>query len=301
MVGFYSLRPELTKAGIVGLYLDSVGDVSRADYPFTLHRTGVAQPSYANSLAQLVLDRLPADKKARYFWRHENEIPVADHMISDPMVGIVSPWLGRGHDFGAWHSSDDTPSLIDEANMYGSSFLGAVYAYFAAAAGDQEAEWLAQNMLPVLQQELNDRVKPQEAERQAFWRWSLRRCAESAAQLADSEASRCRVREIARQLEAPDRFEPAPGTELDNPAVARLVPARRTWGTLTFESVPPDRRKFGSPRWSEAINDAWYWADGRRNIGQIATLVSLELGQPVRKDLGSLFELAAESGLCELQ
>jgi hypothetical protein len=100
MVGFYSLRPELTKAGIVGLYLDSVGDVSRADYPFTLHRTGVAQPSYANSLAQLVLDRLPADKKARYFWRHENEIPVADHMISDPMVGIVSPWLGRGHDFG---------------------------------------------------------------------------------------------------------------------------------------------------------------------------------------------------------
>jgi hypothetical protein len=155
----------------------------------------------------------------------------------------------------------------------------------------------------VLQQELNDRVKPQEAERQAFWAVvSAAMCRVGDAAGRQRGPAGGRVREIARQLEAPDRFEPAPGTELDNPAVARLVPARRTWGTLTFESVPPDRRKFGSPRLERGYQRRLVLgADGRRNIGQIATLVSLELGQPVRKDLGSLFELAAESGLCELQ
>ena len=63
MVGFYSVKAELAKRGIVGLYLDTVGDRCRPDYPIILHRTGAAVPTYANALVKLVLDRLPEPYK----------------------------------------------------------------------------------------------------------------------------------------------------------------------------------------------------------------------------------------------
>ena len=59
--------------------------------------------------------------------------------------------MGRGHEFSAWHSSDDVASTIDAETMYCSSFLAAVYAYFAAAAEDEDATWLAEQMLPLME------------------------------------------------------------------------------------------------------------------------------------------------------
>jgi len=299
-LGLYTSRPQLARAGIAGLYLDTVGDASRADYPFKLHRIGAASPSFANSLVKLVFDRLPEPFRSAYHWQYEDELPLADHMISDPMVGIPTPWLGRGKEFGAWHSSDDVADLLDETSMYGASFLAAVYGYFAAAAEDEDAVWLAENILPVLQQELTERVKPDQEDRQRFWRWALRRCVRSAAVLADSAAGKKKVEAVAGRFDGPDAFE-APPAELDDPDGARLVPVRKTWGTLTFESIPADRRQFGSPRWNEPVNGAWYLADGKRTIAQIATMVSLELDRPVRKNLTGVFRLAAEAGLCELK
>ncbi len=175
MVGFYSVKAELAKRGIVGLYLDTVGDRCRPDYPIVLHRPGAAKPSFASALVKLVLDRLPEPYKGIYHWAYENHVPTADDMISDPMVGIASPWMGRGHEFTAWHCSDDTAATLDAETMYSSSFLAAVFAYFAAAAGDDEAAWLAEQMLPLVQAELADRVKPDETERQHFWRWARAR------------------------------------------------------------------------------------------------------------------------------
>ncbi len=300
MVGFYTLRPDVAKRGVVGLYLDTVGDKTRPDYPLVLHRTGAALPTYANALVKLVLDRLPADRRADYHWDYENEIPAADHMISDPMVGIASPWMGRGHEFKAWHSSDDTAATIDPDTMYGSAFLAAVYAYFVAAAEDEDAAWLAENMLPLMQEELASRAKPEETDRTAFWRWSLRKCIESTAKLADSNAAQLKIGGIAQRFEAPNTWQPKP-VELENPATGKLVPVRNVWGTITFESVPVERRTQGSPRWSGAVSDAWYWADGRRTIDEIASIVSTELGTPPRKSLTALFELAAEAGLCQLK
>jgi hypothetical protein len=300
MVGFYTVRAELAKRGIVGLYLDTVGDKSRPDYPFILHRTGAVNPSYANALVKLVFDRLPADRKPEYHWKYENEIPVADHMITDPMVGINSPWLGRAHEFNAWHSSDDVASLLDENSMYASAFLSAVYAYFVAAADDQDAAWLAEQMLPLMRAELAERIKPEETERQTFWRWALRKAIESTGRLAEDGAGREKIGQIARQFEAPDEFHANPA-EFDDPAAGRPIPVRNVWGTITFESLPPEKRTMGSPRWSEQVNNAWYWADGQRSIAEIAQIVSLEMGTPVRKSLPAFFALAQEAGLCTLR
>lgn len=299
-VGFYTLRAELAKRGIVGLYLDTVGDKTRPDYPLVLSRTGAALPTFANALVKLVLDRLPADRKADYHWAYANEIPTADHMVSDPMIGIASPWMGRGHQFTAWHCSDDTAALIDPDTMYGSAFLAAVYAYFAAAAEDDDAAWLAEKMLPLMEEELASRAKPEEADRHAFWRWSLRRCIESTAGLAGSDAAQRRIGTIAQRFEAPNTWEPKP-VGMEDPATAKMVPVRNVWGTLTFESLPPESRTMGTPRWSEALTDAWFWADGTRTIEQIASIVSTELGAPPRKGLATFFDLAAKAGLCRLK
>lgn len=300
MVGFYTLKADLAKRGIVGLYLDTVGDKSRPDYPVILHRTGAATPTYANALVKLVLDRLPADRKADYHWAYENHIPTADDMISDPMVGIASPWMGRGHEFSAWHSSDDTAVTIDPNTMYGSAFLAAVYAYFVAAADDEDASWLAEQMLPLMQEELPTHAKPEQSDRYAFWRWALRRHIESTAKLADKDTTQLKIGAIAQRFEAPSTWEPKP-VELENPHTARLVPVRNVWGTLTLESLPAEKNKLGSPRWNSAVTNAWYWADGTRTVEQITSIVATELGTPPRKSLTTLFELASEAGLCRLK
>ena len=94
-------------------------------------------------------------------------------------------------------------------------------------------------------------------------------------------------------------FETVEGDDASEPP-PELVPVRKTWGTLTFESLPPEERTFGSPRWNERYNGAWYWADGKRTVAQIAELVQLEVGGKPQTKLLALFELAAKAGLCRL-
>jgi hypothetical protein len=221
-------------------------------------------------------------------------------MISDPMVGIASPWMGRGHEFKAWHCSDDTAEQIDAETMYSSSFLAAVFGYFVAAAGDEDAAWLAEQMLPLMEAELGDRVKPDQTERQHFWRWALRKAIESTAKLADKSTSQLKIGAIAQRFEGPDELQIKPA-EFEDAAAASLIPVRNVWGTITFESLPAEKRTQGSPRWNGQVTDAWYWADGKRSIAEIAQIVSLELGTPVRKSLPAFFALAAEAGLCKLK
>ena len=297
-VGLLSVRPEIAERGFAGLYLDEVGDASRADYPFRVHRVGAASAGVSNALAGLVLGAMPGEIGRNYHWQFENELPLADHMISDPMVGIPTPWLGRARDFDAWHCSDDTADRLDETNMAAAAIGAAAFGYFLASAGDEEAAWLAEAMIPLLEEELKSRVGDDEPERERFWRWALKRHLLQAARLAVSSAGRERVMEIAERFKA-EEFMPR-GIDLDDERGAHLVPLRKVWGTLTFESIPADRRTFGSPRWSEAINNAWYWADGTRTIAEIAELVQLELGGKPMTKMTALFELAAEAGLCEL-
>ncbi len=297
-VGLMTQRPEIARHGFIGLYLDTVGDAARPDYPFKLHRIGAATPSVANAVAGLVLQALPQDIADAYFWRYENELGLADHMITDPMVGIATPWLGRGQEFPAWHCSDDVPELLDETTMAASSIIGAAYAYFLASAGDVEAAWLAEAMLPLLEEELQDRIEGDVPGSEVFWRWALKQHLLKAAELAETEDGRRRATAIAERWPA-DEFVPE-GLEMDDARAANLVPVRKTWGTLTFESLPAEQRTFGSPRWSERYNGAWYWADGKRTVAQIAELVQLELGDKPPTNLLALFELAANAGLCRL-
>lgn len=300
MVGFYTVKAELAKRGIAGLYLDTVGDRCRPDYPIILHRTGAVTPTFANALVKLVLDRLPEPYKSIYHWAYEDETPTADNMIIDPMVGIAAPWMGRGHEFKAWHCSDDTADQVDAETMYCSSFLAAAFGYFAAAAEDHDAAWLAEQMLPLMEAELADRAKPDQPERQQFWRWALRKAIESTAELAENSTSKLTIGAIAERFSAPGELQIQPA-QFDDPAAASLVPVRNVWGTITFEGLPVEKRTQGSPRWNGQVTNAWYWADGKRTIGEIAQIVSLELGTPVRKSLPAFFALAAEAGLCKLK
>ena len=299
-VGLFSVRPELGKRGVGGLYLDTVGDVGRPDYPFKLHRVGAASPNVCNALAGLVLKNLPKDIAKIYHWIFENELPLADHMISDPMVGIPSPWLGRAKEFSAWHCSDDVPSLLDPATMKGSSIVAAAFAYFLANAGDAESAWLGEAMVPELEAELTSRVNADVPDSEAFWRWAMKRHLLQAARFAETDAGRDAVMTIADGWQAAE-FTPAGTAELDDPRAGSLVPVRKTWGTLTFESIPADKRAYGSPRWSGRVNAAWYWADGRHTIAQLAELAQLEEGGKLQKGMVGLFELAAEAGNCELE
>lgn len=75
------------------------------------------------------------------------------------------------------------------------------------------------------------------------------------------------------------------------------TPRRSCIGALTLDGVPPERwgSITSSPRWWGPQLAAWWWADGRRSVSEIAALVEQEFGRTAG-DLAGFFETLADLG-----
>jgi hypothetical protein len=97
-----------------------------------------AGASYADHL--LAWLREPFLKGQRY-----EDMPFgagSDHYIlSDPTVGVPTPMLIQWPD-RFYHTSADTPDRVSPATLGRAGGLAAVYAYWLAAAGHEDARWL---------------------------------------------------------------------------------------------------------------------------------------------------------------
>jgi hypothetical protein len=78
------------------------------------------------------------------------EVPFSggsDHYIlSDPSVGVPTPMLIQWPD-RFYHTSADTPDRTDPGSLARAGSLAAIYAYWLATAGPQEATWLGFEMV----------------------------------------------------------------------------------------------------------------------------------------------------------
>jgi len=151
-VAYLATHEEEIGRMVAGLNLDMIGqNQALCDSVFVIERPPEAAASFAGDLIEALRDRMQESGAnpggwARYPLYRQAVTPFmggSDHMIlSDPAVGVPTPMLIQWPD-KFYHTSADTLDKVDAGMLAVIGGLATAYAYFVAAAGEQEGRWLA--------------------------------------------------------------------------------------------------------------------------------------------------------------
>jgi len=286
MLAFAAQEPQPLKRAIVGLNADSVGDGSEEDRPFTVFYGPLSLPTFGWAVAGALGEALVERNRGAYHMQSRHAPPTADDMIADPACGVPTLWLGRGQNSVGYHSSADTPPICRDASLRCNCLLAAGWAYAMADMDDR----LAESLIP------------------AAARWIDRHVLAG----AGGDAGRLRqwaggriLRDLARwgvrastYEPAASRYCPADAPPLDDLPTAGPRLARRTWGTCTLETLPPDRVT-GLSRWSSWQAAALYWSHAGRPLPAVERLTRAEVGEVPPGGIEKLAEACVEAGLAD--
>ncbi|HEC33615.1 MAG TPA: DUF4910 domain-containing protein [Chloroflexi bacterium] len=254
----------------------------------------------------------------------------SDHYVfSDPSVGVPMPMVIQWPD-RFYHTSADTPDQVDPQMLERVGCLAAVYAYWLAQAGEAEARWLVREVSARFRQQViataqtavtraDEENGPGRESLQARLEYQVGRHQEalvSVQRLAPVIVSRWRAEdaefaraECARVTDLlPDRRCP-PAPEVEG---AEMVPRCRFRGPVQTAVAVARQDEAGRDRWwnlAQRVRKvcralpvlAEYWADGHRNVAEIAVLVRQETGHEATALLVEHFSMLADLGLVDVR
>jgi len=269
------------------------------------------------------------EKNTGFEYQIQNRFSMIDNLMTDPFVGVPAHSF---YEIGKyWHSSADTPDILDEETIKSACLFAATYLYFIANAGYDESHWLAKSTAEKGRGRIVEYVQGQigradgekneiKAEAEEHIAYLLERQIEAVNSvkrlLSQDETERINglLAELSHQLrETADgelrRLNEHPGITTSPPKIqerqrpltenekkaAKMIPQRKFVGTVTYDDLPDELRlQKSSPRWWGELGCALYWCDGKRNLLEIVDLVKHELGRKI--DLVEEFEFLAEHG-----
>lgn len=318
--GFFAYleRQRRQQTPLAGVCIDSVG--ARPEVcgdRLEWHASIPMSAGFAERIGASVLRSTLRRHRPGYRLCQERFVSTADTLIGDPQYGFPCPWItthhqGPGRGFDAYHSSADTLSLLSETGLEACAASVAAYLYYLADMGTEEvgevAEWetahvlsqLAGKKLSTAEARYADTSHRASMQRLQRWLWGGSR-----------EAILDRLEEAREQVtRACDRADRDTRRKRRIPAGVRRVPRRTAPLSPTMENTPPaiaDRiNGTGAKPW------ALFWADGKRNIADIADLAACESTASVNQNptlpgkqveleqFGEYFQAHAELGYCEL-
>ncbi len=298
------------------LNLDMVGaDQSQCGSTFLLEHP----PHFAASFAEELVSRIRAEAldwvlsysgPGHMTMMRLAEVPYSggsDHAVFvDPSIGVPCPMLIQWPD-RYYHSSYDTADRIDPRSLELTVRIAATYALSLASAGEREARELTEfvergarrRLLAAADQA--DPVRPLTRER-LRGRSAIRSLARLGMRGVELESAVGRFESFA-DAECP-HDSPRPRVPADT-----RIPERLKRGPLDFI----DYLNAGWGRLSEAeqsacrdlsercpdpvLELAWFAADGRRSVTDIAFHVELETGREAAAEVGEFYELTTRMGL----
>ena len=244
-------------------------------------------------------------------------VPTSDTLIGDPQYGFPCPWINThgkrsGRGFDAYHTSADILGLLSPSGLEVCTAAMATYLYYLADAGSREVGQLA----------------TAETRRHLDFLAGQRGGLESDEAEYVRLAHRASTRRLQRWLWGGDGAERARLAESEKEVAAAAAAAgrktKRRRKVAGSGAVPrrtallsPDSHNTPPPL-ARRINDAgfrpWalFWADGQRDIDQIARLVACEesgllapgkrrpLRPPRPAELAEFFAAHADLGYVEL-
>ena len=286
MLAFVTEQDSLRRRALVGLNLDSVGDPSDPDRPFKVFFGPLSSPTFGWAAAAAIGRLLAEQSRGAYHFQTQCQPPAADDMIADPNCGIPTLWLGRGQNSVGYHSSRDTPDVCCDASLRCSALLATAWAYIMADLDDA----LMESLLPHATRWAQEQLLPASGEdAMQLRRWVAGRMLRDAGRFGVSAS----VYGPAAARYCADQAEPLN----DLPAAGRRF-IRRTWGTCTLETLPPDRTR-GLGRWSLWQAAGLYWNHSGRTLAAAERLTRAEVAQCPEGGLLRLMEACVEAGLAE--
>lgn len=317
--GFFAYleRVRRLQPPLAGVCIDTLGAKPEVcDGRLEWHATIPMSANFVDQVGEAILRAALVRHRPGYRLYLEPFVSTADTLIGDPQYGFPCPWItthhrASGKGFDAYHSSADTLELLSSKGLEACAAAMAGYLYFLADMGSEEAIEIATcQTWQVVEKLAGKKLSPnqiafvREGHRENLrrlqrWLWGGER-----RELMEA-LNRCE-----RQVEeACRRAERRPVKRPRIPAAAKRVPYRRAALSPTLENTPEPIasriRKTGLNAW------ALFWADGKRNIAEIAGLVACEetakLGsQRQEKERAALakfveyFEAHAELGYVKL-
>ena len=277
--GFFGYLEKVRRLQVplAGLCIDTLGSKPEVcDGRLEWHATIPMSAGFVDRVGEAVLRAGLKLRNPGYRLYPTPFVSTSDTLIGDPQYGFPCPWItthhrksGRG--FDAYHSSADTVELLSPQGLELCTASMAAYLYYLADAGSPEVGELASAETARTLAHLQ--AKPS-AERAYFlrethaenlkrlrrWLWG----GDRAEVLAHLDACEREVDQVAAKRIKP--FKPTPGS--------RQVPRRTALLSPTSENTPtPIAQRIqsaGLPPW------ALFWADGRRDLAQIAALIGSE-------------------------
>lgn len=235
----------------------------------------------------------------------------ADTLVGDPKYGFPCPWLTTHYQkdqqaWDAYHSSADVPKLLSPRGLAACTASMAGYLYYLADAGSNELVELATsetarsvNLLQKFGRRTPSAVEAdylrQEhkvtIDRLKRWMWGGDRSA-VLRHLSDCEMQ---VREAVERIKRRKRKR----STTRAPVAAKRVPRRTAFLSPTMENTPDPI----ASRIKKASLAPWalFWADGKRNLAEIASVVSVETESNITiEQVTEFFEAHADLNYVEL-
>jgi len=284
MLAFATEQPELRARALAGMNVDAVGDATEADRPMGLHYGPLSSPTFGWAVAGELGRLLAGRSGGAYHVRSECEPPSSDDQIADPNCGTPTLWLGTGGTATGYHSSADTPAVCSDATLRNNFLLVAAWAY---AMADLNDAWF-RALRPAATRWLDEELLPGGAgEAMRLRHWAAGRVLRDPARWGISG------RVLGRTA---SRYCPRDAGPLDDLPAAGPRYTRRTWGTCTLETLPPERTA-GLSRWSRWQNAALFWTHGGRPVAAVERLTRAEIGSVPDGGVQRLMDACVEAGL----
>lgn len=281
--GFFAYleRVRRLQTPLAGACIDTVGSQPAVcNGRLEWHATIPMSAGFVDRVGAAILRAGVRQHKPGYRVHLERFMSTSDTLIGDPQYGFPCPWItthhrqsGRG--FDAYHSSADVEALLSPRGLETCAASMAAYLYYLADMGSREVGELVrtetQHFLSVLKKKERPRAEAEyvraahsrSVRRLTRWLWGGHR------------------REVLAAMDAGERHVSAaaaaaarPGKRARRTAQARLVPRRTAVLSPTAENAPAAINARIAA--TQLAPWALFWADGRRNVGEIAECIACE-------------------------
>ncbi len=133
------------------LAFDAIGaDFRKMGGALRLNRSPDDNPTFVDDLLETLLAAVAAEQNCRFSadnydvfpWQVDPCFPGNDNMIADGFFDIPTPMLDCWPE-KYYHSNLDTPDKLSEGSLARCTVVAAAYVYLLAAAGPEQARWMA--------------------------------------------------------------------------------------------------------------------------------------------------------------
>jgi aminoglycoside 3-N-acetyltransferase len=231
----------------------------------------------------------------------------SDTLIGDPKYGFPAPWFtthhrDKGQASAVYHTSADTMETVSPQGLHVCAVAMAGYLYYLANAGTKEAVEMAQAETGFALGQLQQRGKRYSHTQLNYMR-EAHHCSLKQLQRflweGERRSSMAHFVECERQVEQVVAQKRPKSVRPRSVPGAKRVPRRTALLSPDGNNLRPEMsRRLGAPG---LATWALFWADGKRDLAQIAELLSGEYGREVAVEkVAAFFEAHAELGYAEL-